>query len=168
MRPNLQNLNPNKGRKAAAGFSLIELLLVVAIILIIAAIAIPNYTRARMLANEAATVQNIRNITTAEVIYWGTYGIGYSQTLPNLGGTGVPSASAAQLIDNILAQGGKSGFLVSYAPLVPDTNGNPTAFRVNAAPADPGHTGQRYFYTDQTGVIRQSLTAPATVSDTPI
>lgn len=164
-----QTYNPNIGRrKAAAGFSLIELLIVVAIILIIAAISLPNYMHSKMLANEAATVQNIRNITTAEVIYSTTYGIGYTGTLVNLGGTGIPTSASAVLIDDILAQGTKSGFNVTYAPLNADTSGRYTGFTVNAAPVDFGHTGQRYFYTDQTGVIRQAFTGPATVTDRPI
>lgn len=161
--------NPNIGRRrAAAGFSLIELLIVVAIILIIAAISLPNYMHSKMLANEAATIQNIRNITTAEVIYSTTYGIGYTTALVNLGGNGVPSAASAVLIDDILAQGTKSGFKVTYNPLNPDTLGRFTGFTVNAAPVDFGHTGQRYFYTDHTGVIRQAFTGPAVATDQPI
>lgn len=169
MRPKTQNSVHQRKRKAAAGFSLIELLIVVAIILIIAAISLPNYMHSKMLANESATVQNIRNITTAEVIYTTTFGIGYSAALANLGGTGTtPTPTAAILIDDILAQGTKSGFNVTYVPLNPDPNGKYTGFTVNAAPVDYGHTGQRYFYTDQTGVIRQAVSSPATAADKPI
>ncbi|HXN24536.1 MAG TPA: prepilin-type N-terminal cleavage/methylation domain-containing protein [Candidatus Dormibacteraeota bacterium] len=168
MLPKAKNADFNKRRQAIAGFSLIELLIVVAIILIIAAIAIPNYMRSKILANEAATVQNVRNITTAEVIYSTTYGIGYSALLVNLGGTGTPTPTNAILLDDVLAQGTKSGFTVTYASSNPDVNGRPTAFTVNAAPVDVGHTGNRYFFTDQTGVIRQSVSGPATVTDTPI
>jgi type IV pilus assembly protein PilA len=163
-----QNSGYTKERKAAAGFSLIELLIVVAIILIIAAISLPNYIHSKMLANEAATVQNMRNIATAEVIYAGTFGIGYSALLTNLGGTGTSTPTNAALIDDILAQGTKSGFNVTYAPTNPDPDGKPTGFTINAKPVDFGHTGQRYFYTDQSGVIRQAFSAPATANDSPL
>lgn len=150
-----------------AGFSLIELLIVVAIILIIAAIAIPNYMRTRMLANEAAAVQTMRDITTAEVAYTTTYNVGYSQTLADMGGAG-GSPTAAGLIDDVLATGTKGGFTYTYTPTLPDPLARPQGFTLNAAPLNFGSTGQRYFYTDQTGVIRQAFTAPATANDSPI
>lgn len=153
--------------RSCIGFSLIELLIVVAIILIIAAIAIPNFTRSRMLANESAAVSSCRNITTAEVVYSTTYGIGYSQTLAYLG-SGTPGPTGAALIDDVLASGLKSGYQFIYTPTLPDASGNPQGFTLQANPVNPGATGQRYFFTDQSGVIRQSLTGPATVTDTPI
>src|SRR5579864_3348572 len=95
------------------GFSLIELLIVVAIILIIAAIAIPNLLRARMAANESSAVASIRTITTVEISYQSTYPtIGFAPTLANLGGATpcVPSSTTACLIDSVLAGGIKSGY----------------------------------------------------------
>lgn len=162
------NSDLRRKRKTAQGFSLIELLVVIAIILIIAAISIPNYLHSKMTANEAATIQNIRNITTAEVIYSTTFGIGYSQLLLDLGGTGTPTPTNAILIDDILARGSKAGFNVTYVPKSPDTAGKYTGFTVNAAPINYGNSGARYFYTDQTGVIRQSISSVATATDTPI
>src|SRR5260370_35286106 len=93
------------------GFSLIELLIVVAIILIIAAIAIPNLLRARMAANESSAVASIRTITTGEVTYQTAYPtVGYAPALVNLGGAlniaCVPSSTTACLIDSVLANNG--------------------------------------------------------------
>ena len=103
------------------GFSLIELLIVVAIILIIAAIAIPNLLRARMAANESSAVASIRTITSGEVTYQTAYPtVGYAPALSNLGGAlgaaCVPSSTTACLIDSVLSNNGnptgsgKSGY----------------------------------------------------------
>lgn len=158
----------SKPPSSAGGFSLIELLIVVAIILIIAAIAIPNFMRSRMAANESATVENLRNISTAEVVYSTTYGIGFSATLANLGTAGgPPTAAAAQLVDDILAKGVRSGYTVTYVP-TPPTGGIIYNYMINADPTVPGVTGQRHFFTDQTGVIRFNPSAPATAASAPI
>src|SRR5271155_2074126 len=111
MRPLRNSLE--KSSRQSRGFSLIELLIVVAIILVIAAIAIPNFMRSRMAANESASVQNMRNIVTANVVYSTTYGIGYAVNLAALGpppGSGQPLPTGAGLIDDILALGTKSGY----------------------------------------------------------
>ncbi len=95
------------------GFSLIELLVVVAIILIIAAIAIPNLLQARVAANEASAVASLRTIDTAMVTYISTYPtVGYAPTLAALGGTSCAPAdeTSACLIDTQLASGSKSGY----------------------------------------------------------
>ena len=158
------NSKTGKSRKGASGFSLIELLIVVAIILIIAAVAIPNFLRSKIAANESATVQNIRTITAAEYGYQNLYGIGYSATLADLGGAGT-GPTAANLVDNVLASGTKSGYVLTYAPMNLDANGNPLGFTVNTSPVVANSTGTRYFYVDQTGVIRWKVGGPAAVTD---
>ena len=168
-----------QGRKGQAcgrgrgprGFSLIELLIVVAIILVIVAIAIPNFMRSRMAANESATVQNMRAITTANVVYSTTYGIGYSSDLSALGpppGGGAVSQTNAGLIDDVLATGVKSGYAFSYSPAPAAINGLIPAYQLTADPLTPGYTGTRHFFTDDSGVIRQNLSNTATVNDVPI
>lgn len=153
----------------AQGFSLIELLVVVAVILIIAAIAIPNFIQSKERANESSAVQNLRTITTAEVIYSTTYSVGFSPSLTSLGGSsGNPTAAGAELIDVVLATGQKSGFLYSYTVLASDALGDVTSYAINADPQVPNYTGSRHFYTDQTAVIRENDTVPAGPTDNPI
>src|SRR5215470_2430611 len=129
-------------RGRAQGFSLIELLIVVAIILIIAAIAIPNMVKSRLAANEASAASSVRSITTAEIAYASTYGVGYGN-LANLGGAlpCTPSAATACILDPILSGGTKSGYTLSA---VPGGAGNVT-FVGAAVPVNLGTSGQRSF-----------------------
>ena len=136
------------------GFSLIELLLVVAIFLIIAAIAIPSYLRSRMRANEASSVASLRVILSSAVTYSSAYPQqGYPAQLTHLGGVPpcVPAPNQACLIEDILAQGTKSGynFVWTGDGLVPSFS-----FFVTATPVFVGSSGQNMYCTDQTGVIR--------------
>ena len=141
-----------------------------AIILIIAAIAIPNLLRSKMAANERfGAVGSIRTINTVSVQYSTTYG-GYPTSLQALGGPagGTAAASSAELIDNVLAAGTKSGYTFTFTTGATDGNGNVIAYTLTGVPTSVGTTGQRQFFTDQSGVIRANATGAATLNSTPL
>jgi prepilin-type N-terminal cleavage/methylation domain-containing protein len=150
-------MKKNFANRNSDGFSLIELLVVVAIILIVASIAIPNYMRSRIAANEASASQSLRAINTAETTYGNTYATGFAP-LANLGGPApcVPSPGTACIIDSLLSAGTKSGYVITT--LTPGALGTPAApnprYSVNAVPLVPGQTGTRSFCTDDSNVIR--------------
>jgi prepilin-type N-terminal cleavage/methylation domain-containing protein len=155
------------------GFSLIELLIVVAIILIIAAIAIPNLLRARISANESSAVGSIRTINTSQVSYATSYPQTGFTALSALGGSVPCSASSttACLIDQVLAGGTKSGytFTTTASGGSPPTTPN-VQYVAIGTPVTVGTTGQRAFCSDQSGVIRfnASGTSCTVTTDPPL
>lgn len=155
-------------RNKQKGFSLIELLIVVAIILIIAAIAIPNLLRARMAANEASAVASMRTMNTAFVMYNSTYGM-YPAALSNMADVAAgtaPTSTSADLLDPILSSAApqKSGYNFVYAP----AGANNVSYTVNGNPITANHTGIRFFFTDQSAVIRYNSSTTASVTDSPL
>jgi prepilin-type N-terminal cleavage/methylation domain-containing protein len=139
--------------KRAQGFSLIELLIVVAIILIIAAIAIPNLLRARIAANESSAGASVRQMTTAEIAYNSAYPtVGYS-TLATLGGAApcAPSTLTGCFIDSLLTSGLKSGYQFAATGIGGAPN---TSFVVGGTPQSFNLTGVRDFCASTDGVLR--------------
>lgn len=148
-------------KRKQRGFSLIELLIVVAIILIIAAMAIPSLLHARISADEASAVNSIRSINTAEISYQTAYpAVGYAANLANLGGPApcTPSPTSACLLDNTLASaspgnGSKSGYVFLATGLAP-VNNVYTQYTVGASPLTYNMSGIRNFCANEDGVIR--------------
>jgi type IV pilus assembly protein PilA len=151
-------------RNKQKGFSLIELLIVVAIILIIAAIAIPNLLRSRIAANEASAVSSLRTLNTACITFNSTYGQ-YPAALTDLKApaSGNPTSTAADLIDQVLASGTKAGYNFAFT-----AGTNNASYSFTAVPITINQTGLREFYTDQSGVIRFNVGATADASSTPL
>jgi len=139
------------------GFSLIELLVVVAVVLILAAIAVPNLLRAKRAANEASSVASLRSISNGQMVYRHSQGV-YT-TLAGLG--------SEDVIDNVLASGSKSGYLFASGP-----GADPAMqFSADAAPAVSsgiGASGTRFYFVSQDQIIRFNVGAAADSSSSPL
>jgi type IV pilus assembly protein PilA len=138
--------------KREQGFTLIELMIVVAIIAIIAAIAIPSLLNARKAGNEASAISSLRTLTTVNNQYRTRYQ-SYSTSLGNL--------SAAGYIDSVLGSGTKSGYAFTYA-------GNTNTFTISSVPSTAGTTGDRGFFVNESGVVRFAASGAATSASSPI
>ncbi len=157
------------------GFTLIELMAVLAIIFILMALAIPALSEARMRANETNAVGAMRVLLRAETAYALAFNSGYSNDLYALGPTygGNPTPNRADLVDPNMAGATPGtrvvrakGYTLAYAPV--GTYPGITLYTLTGTPFTLGSTGRRYFFSDQTTVIRSNRTVPAGPSDTPI
>lgn len=164
-----------KQARRDGGFSLIELLIVVAIILIIAGIAIPNLIRSKMAANESSAVESIHAILIASSVYYTTYNDGFAPSLTVLGPAVTATCNQAGLIDPLLATAPsqKSGYTIGYqgdngTVNAPTGCGQPgyLGFVVTAVPITVGVTGGRSFCSSEDGVIHVDVTGNAIGSST--
>jgi len=149
-------LKPQRRRR---GFSLIEMLIVIAIILIILTIAVPKYQTAQMHSRETAVLGAIKTLHTVQVQYYSQYGR-YATSLTELGPptSGAPSPAAADLIDSTMASGEKSRYKFTVT-----ANGG--GYIISAVPINFGTDGSKTFYSDQSMVVRQNFGAePATAN----
>lgn len=151
--------------RSKKAFTLVEIMIVVAIIGLLVAIAIPNLLRARLSANEGAAEGSMRTLITALENYRADQNPpGYPANLPVLAGAVPP------YIDAVLAAGTKQGYNYIYATVgVADANGNfPDGYSITANPVTAGVTGNNGYFTDQTGVIRVANPAPANAASPPL
>lgn len=152
-------------RKWQRGFSVVEGVVLVAILLVVAAIAIPNLLHSNLSGNESSAVASLRALNAACASYSMLYG-GYPKGLSNLGPADTANSTSAALIDAALASGEKGGYVFTYTPGATGVGGNVLSYGITAANA--GSSGQRRFFTDQSGVIRANRAGAADASSTPI
>jgi type IV pilus assembly protein PilA len=148
-------------RRRQAGFTLMELLIVISIMLILMLIAIPNFAGMKMQANETSAIQSLRAIYQAQIQYQTNYpSFGFSCSLPVLGGdpkSGAPSPQSAQLLQGDLASGQKSGYTFNVVNCTKVTVNNQdmyTGYEATAVPQAVGKTGHRGFCIDQQGEVK--------------
>ncbi|PYU27252.1 MAG: pili assembly chaperone [Acidobacteria bacterium] len=154
-------------RKRQRGFSSAELVVIVAILLVIAAIAIPNLLHSKLSENESSAVGSLGTLNSSCASYLMLYG-GYPKSLSNLGPGNPAHSASADLIDSALVSGTKSGYAFTYTPGATGVRGNVLSYSITANPTSPGITGRRGFFTDQSGVIRANTTGAADAGSTPI
>jgi type IV pilus assembly protein PilA len=162
-----RNRNRQHGKRQS-GFSLIELLIVISVILLIAGISIPSLIQSRMRGNEASAVGSLRQMATSSLAFQVQCSdVGYESTLTLLGPGGGDCASGANLLDSVLG-GSASPQKAGYAFTFTGDGQTPSiAFTISADPIS-GYSGTRHFFIDQSGVVRENDTATATIADQPI
>ena len=154
-------LEGGRKRLRQSGFTLMELLIVMSVILILMAVAIPNYMNMRSQADETSAMEELRNLNSAEIQYQTDYPAnGFSCSLAQLAGdpkAGAPSPQAAQLIPPDMSTGYKSGYVFAITNCTKVNVNNQdvyTSFEITAVPQSVGKTGHRGFCMDQSGEIK--------------
>lgn len=153
--------------KKQGGFSVVAVVILVAILIVLAAILIPNLLHSSLSGNEESAVSSLHKLNAACASYSMLYG-GYPKILTNLGPGNPPSSASADLVDSALASGSKDGYAFTYAAGAADVSGNVLSYSITAIPANSTRGGRRRFFTDQSGVIRANMTGAADLSSTPI
>jgi type IV pilus assembly protein PilA len=150
-----------QNRKNESGFTLVELLIVMSVILILMTLAIPAMQSVVRRGNETSAIASLRDLNTQEGQYASTYPQhGFACTLAALGGkqgTGAPTPEAAQLINEDLASGNKSGYTFTITGCSKQTINNVdqyNSYQIFAVPNSVGHSGNRGFCTDENAQIR--------------
>jgi len=153
-------------RGERGGFSVIELVIVVAIIMVILVIALPGLLRTTIARNQGTALSSLRIINAAEFNYKSLYNTGYSSTLAQLGppASGDSGPTSAGLVDAAVASGKKSGYSFTYIA-APPVNGQIQHYTLTADPITPGATGQTFYFTDESNKIRVNSSHPASASD---
>lgn len=148
-------------RALRRGFSLIELLIVIAIILIIAAIAVPKFNQQRMLANEMAVLRELDAFYSAQTQYYSQFGK-YAAVLTELGPptSGTSGPNGADLIPKLLAEGSHNGYKYTLT-------GAAGTFTITAIPESFGSTGRRTFFLDQTKSVKQNWSQEPATAQSP-
>jgi type IV pilus assembly protein PilA len=153
--------------KRQRGFSAVQLVVAIAILVVLAAIAIPNLLHSNLSENESSAVASLRILNSACEDYARLYG-GYPSRLSNLGPEGAANSTSANLVDGALASGTKSGYVFTYSAGASGVSGNILSYSIRGDPVEPGTSGRRRFFSDQSGVIRANMAGAADASSTPI
>jgi len=135
-----------------------EIMVVMGIVITLVVLLVPSVLKARITSNEAAAIANLKSLYNVLQLYYMNNNNQYPEELTDL----IPPNSNPGYIDSELAQGLKLGYLYDYTYVDEDS------FYINADPKSPGKTGNRYFYLDESGIIRQSLEGEADENDPPV
>jgi hypothetical protein len=157
-------------RKDSQGISWVEIIVILVTVLLIVGIVVPSIWQSKAQINERSAVRSVRKIIEAEANYAQAYDTGYSEALSILGPPpdAKPSSALAGYVDSELSSGTKEGYKFIYVAGPRDANGRIMTYTLTVNPVDPGKSGGAFYFVDQTGMIHQNKTQPATASDPPI
>ncbi len=149
------------------GFSLLELMVTVSVIMIISAIAIPNLMRGKINANEAVALSSMRALNQACSAFWMEH-YAYPTSLADLDPSGASTPASLDFADPALVSGYKSGYTFSYKVTAVDSSGKVQSYSITAEPVSRGSTGEKGFYADDSGPIRANPTGTASATSPPV